>query len=67
MPDRVDGFLAGKAQSCWPRAMVFQREAGDFELVRPGEPTIGLGSTFKAARMALYALIRAHRRDKATP
>lgn len=63
MADRLDGFLSGKAQAVWPAALVFQLEHGTFQLRRKGEPDLDLGETFKDARMALYALIRAHHRD----
>lgn len=63
--DRLDGFLSGKAQAVWPSALVYQTEAGRYELrnAGPRRPDVDLGDTFKAARMALYALIRAHHRE----
>ena len=63
--ERLDGFLSSKAQAEWPAALVYQTEAGSFELRRTGLEPLSLGSTFKDARMALYAAIRAARRERA--
>jgi len=65
MTERLDGFLSGKAQAVWGTALVYQTEAGAFELRRRGEPVLDLGDTFKDARLSLYAMIRAHHREKA--
>lgn len=62
--ERIDGFLSGKAQAVWPAALVYQREDGAFELRgRAGLPDLELGPTFRDARGALYALVRAHHRS----
>ena len=63
--ERIDGFLSGKVQAEWPGALVVEAEPGAWELRRPGEPPVSLGAAFKDARMAVYALIRAHRSTKA--
>lgn len=56
--ENVNGFLSGKAGFVWPGALVI--EGPDRWLLRrPNVPDIGLGSDFKHARMALYAMIRA--------
>lgn len=57
---RVDGFLSGKAQAVWPSAVVTDEE-GEFVLRRHGHEDLSLGYTFKDARGALYALLKAAR------
>ena len=61
---RVDGYLSRKAQAAWPTAVVYcdeEPQTQRWTLEREGVETVGLGSSFGAARGALYALIAAER------
>lgn len=61
MTERIDGFLSQKAQKLYPSALVWCDADGEMEtwlLKRPGQPHIGLGPTFKAAKMALEVLAK---------
>ena len=56
---RVDGFLSLQAQKAYPDAIVYCQpvESGEnWTMERPGQEPLGLGSDFKQARIAIYAL-----------
>lgn len=59
--DRVDAFLTRKAGAQFPAAVVYETEAGRWELRRPDAEPVSLGDSFGEARNALYALVAADR------
>ena len=60
----IDGYLSGFAQSFWPDAIVYIELASGpggpmfFYVERKNEEPIGLGPTFKHAKLAIQALKR---------
>jgi len=60
---RTDGFLSKMAQRVWPQATVWcldEHTKGEhWELRRPGEAVVRLGSYFGLARQSVEALVAA--------
>jgi len=57
---RVDGYLSRRAQTQWPRSLVYEDlETGQFVLERPQEEILALGDGFSRAVRAIQLLMTA--------
>ena len=61
---RIDGWLSHQAQRLDPASTVCREEDGTFVLYYAAQPPVSLGTTFKRARGALFALIRAQENQR---
>ncbi len=65
----IEPHLSRKAQARWPSALVTHNEHSehnaDWRLDRAGEPSIGLGATYRDAARSLAVLINADRQAHA--
>jgi len=59
---RVDGYLSNKAQEVWPDSLVFDTQGREGWIIeREDGETIELGSNFREAKSALFAMMSAVR------